>query len=27
MDYSSEEEIEVRITKAIKEGLEICKAF
>ena len=27
MDYSSEEEIEVRITKAIEEGLEICKRF
>ena len=27
MDYSSEEEIEVKITKAIEEGLEICKAF
>ena len=25
MEYSSEEEIEVRITKAIEEGLEICK--
>ena len=25
MDYSSEEEIEVRITKAIEEGIEICK--
>ena len=27
MDYSSEEEIEVKITKAIEEGLEICKTF
>ena len=25
MDYSSEEEIEVRITKAIEDGLAICK--
>ena len=25
MDYSSEEEIELRITKAIEDGLEICK--
>ena len=27
MDYSSEKEIEERITKAIEEGLEICKTF
>ena len=27
MDYSSEEEIEMKITKAIEEGLEICKTF
>ena len=27
MDYSSEEEIEVRITKAIEDGLEICRTF
>ena len=27
MDYSSDEEIEERITKAIEEGLEICKTF
>ena len=27
MDYSSEEEIEVRITKATEDGLEICKTF
>ena len=27
MDYSSDKEIEERITKAIEEGLEICKTF
>ena len=27
MDYSSEEEIEERIAKAIEDGLEICKTF
>ena len=27
MDYSSKEEIVVKITKAIEEGLEICKTF
>jgi FMN-dependent NADH-azoreductase len=27
MDYSSEKEIEERITRAIEEGLEICKTF
>lgn len=27
MDYSSPEEIEERIAKAVEEGLELCKTF